>query len=232
VHRLFLWIWQCTHKNIKKFGFTKNNILNNAEEISYRLYISFNFYYLVKPYLLEMTLFKWYFSPCPSYHDSASDRLSVFIIAPQEAESAITAMNGQWLGSRSIRTNWATRKPPASKGKEIMSVTPVGRPTKFPVCVHSGLSTTDYGLGTRTRTRTETQTRTEVSARAKSQTTRRSYYRKLWQWMPKVERHRHNARAKCDAGKWLGKSGEGDGIQENRSLFINVAQIFCQIMFS
>lgn len=33
----------------------------------------------------------------------------------QEAESAITAMNGQWLGSRSIRTNWATRKPPASK---------------------------------------------------------------------------------------------------------------------
>jgi len=42
----------------QKFGFTKNNILNNAEEISYRLYISFNFYYLVKPYLLEMTLFK------------------------------------------------------------------------------------------------------------------------------------------------------------------------------
>lgn len=32
-------------------------------------------------------------------------------------------MNGQWLGSRSIRTNWATRKPPASKGKEIMTVT-------------------------------------------------------------------------------------------------------------
>ncbi|XP_020715172.1 nucleolysin TIA-1 isoform X2 [Ceratitis capitata] len=24
-------------------------------------------------------------------------------------------MNGQWLGSRSIRTNWATRKPPATK---------------------------------------------------------------------------------------------------------------------
>lgn len=33
----------------------------------------------------------------------------------QEAESAIAAMNGQWLGSRSIRTNWATRKPPAPK---------------------------------------------------------------------------------------------------------------------
>lgn len=26
-------------------------------------------------------------------------------------------MNGQWLGSRSIRTNWATRKPPASKAE-------------------------------------------------------------------------------------------------------------------
>ncbi|CAD6995218.1 unnamed protein product [Ceratitis capitata] len=41
--------------------------------------------------------------------------LNPFILLPQEAESAITAMNGQWLGSRSIRTNWATRKPPASK---------------------------------------------------------------------------------------------------------------------
>ena len=30
-----------------------------------------------------------------------------------EAQTAIDAMNGQWLGSRSIRTNWATRKPPA-----------------------------------------------------------------------------------------------------------------------
>jgi hypothetical protein len=25
-------------------------------------------------------------------------------------------MNGQWLGSRSIRTNWATRKPPSGGG--------------------------------------------------------------------------------------------------------------------
>ena len=30
-----------------------------------------------------------------------------------EAENAIALMNGQWLGSLSIRTNWATRKPPA-----------------------------------------------------------------------------------------------------------------------
>jgi len=32
-----------------------------------------------------------------------------------EAENAIALMNGQWLGSRSIRTNWATRKPPSSR---------------------------------------------------------------------------------------------------------------------
>lgn len=39
----------------------------------------------------------------------------VSFVKKQEAESAITGMNGQWLGSRSIRTNWATRKPPAPK---------------------------------------------------------------------------------------------------------------------
>jgi len=27
-----------------------------------------------------------------------------------DAEAAITQMNGQWLGPRKIRTNWATRK--------------------------------------------------------------------------------------------------------------------------
>ncbi|XP_072258903.1 cytotoxic granule associated RNA binding protein TIA1-like [Pyxicephalus adspersus] len=32
-----------------------------------------------------------------------------------DAESAITQMGGQWLGGRQIRTNWATRKPPAPK---------------------------------------------------------------------------------------------------------------------
>ena len=35
-----------------------------------------------------------------------------------EAENAIALMNGQWLGSRSIRTNWATRKPPAKNDGE------------------------------------------------------------------------------------------------------------------
>jgi len=33
-----------------------------------------------------------------------------------DAQSAIEQMNGQWLGSRSIRTNWATRKPPTAGG--------------------------------------------------------------------------------------------------------------------
>ncbi|XP_063928887.1 cytotoxic granule associated RNA binding protein TIA1 isoform X3 [Zophobas morio] len=41
----------------------------------------------------------------------------VSFIKKAEAESAINAMNGQWLGSRSIRTNWATRKPPAPKSE-------------------------------------------------------------------------------------------------------------------
>ncbi|CAH1725346.1 nucleolysin TIAR isoform X4 [Acyrthosiphon pisum] len=39
----------------------------------------------------------------------------VSFLKKAEAESAIAAMNGQWLGSRSIRTNWATRKPPTLK---------------------------------------------------------------------------------------------------------------------
>ncbi|XP_059050388.1 cytotoxic granule associated RNA binding protein TIA1 isoform X2 [Achroia grisella] len=41
----------------------------------------------------------------------------VSFLKKTEAESAITSMNGQWLGSRSIRTNWATRKPPAPKNE-------------------------------------------------------------------------------------------------------------------
>uniref|UniRef100_G1PIS6 TIA1 cytotoxic granule associated RNA binding protein n=1 Tax=Myotis lucifugus TaxID=59463 RepID=G1PIS6_MYOLU len=32
-----------------------------------------------------------------------------------DAENAIQQMGGQWLGGRQIRTNWATRKPPAPK---------------------------------------------------------------------------------------------------------------------
>ncbi|KAG1669457.1 Nucleolysin TIAR [Nymphon striatum] len=32
-----------------------------------------------------------------------------------EAEAAMQSMNGQWLAGRAIRTNWATRKPPAPR---------------------------------------------------------------------------------------------------------------------
>ncbi|XP_052890407.1 nucleolysin TIAR [Anopheles moucheti] len=39
----------------------------------------------------------------------------VSFVKKAEAEHAIAMMNGQWLGSRSIRTNWSTRKPPAPR---------------------------------------------------------------------------------------------------------------------
>lgn len=38
----------------------------------------------------------------------------VSFVKKADAEAAIQAMNGQWLGSRSIRTNWSTRKPPTN----------------------------------------------------------------------------------------------------------------------
>ncbi|XP_014680822.1 PREDICTED: nucleolysin TIA-1 isoform p40-like isoform X2 [Priapulus caudatus] len=37
----------------------------------------------------------------------------VAFVKKVDAENAIASMNGQWLGARAIRTNWATRKPPA-----------------------------------------------------------------------------------------------------------------------
>jgi len=37
-------------------------------------------------------------------------------VRKQDAQTSIEQMNGQWLGSRSIRTNWATRKPPSVTG--------------------------------------------------------------------------------------------------------------------
>ncbi|KAL5283489.1 TIAL1 family protein [Megaselia abdita] len=39
----------------------------------------------------------------------------VSFVKKAEAELAIQTMNGQWLGSRSIRTNWSSRKPPAPR---------------------------------------------------------------------------------------------------------------------
>ncbi|XP_065556661.1 nucleolysin TIAR-like [Artemia franciscana] len=41
----------------------------------------------------------------------------VSFVKKTDAENAIASMNGQWLGSRAIRTNWATRKPPAPKAE-------------------------------------------------------------------------------------------------------------------
>lgn len=40
----------------------------------------------------------------------------VSFVKKTDADTAITTMNGQWLGSRAIRTNWATRKPPIRGG--------------------------------------------------------------------------------------------------------------------
>ena len=42
-----------------------------------------------------------------------------------DAETAIASMNGQWLGTRKIRTNWATRK--VQPGGEMTQ--PMGVPT-------------------------------------------------------------------------------------------------------
>lgn len=43
----------------------------------------------------------------------------VSFVKKAEAENAIQSMNGQWIGSRSIRTNWSTRKlpPPRESSK-------------------------------------------------------------------------------------------------------------------
>lgn len=40
------------------------------------------------------------------------------VLLYQDAENAIVHMGGQWLGGRQIRTNWATRKPPAPKSTQ------------------------------------------------------------------------------------------------------------------
>lgn len=45
----------------------------------------------------------------------------VSFVKKNEAENAIQTMNGQWLGSRAIRTNWATRKPPTGNRSSIGS---------------------------------------------------------------------------------------------------------------
>ncbi|KAI6239476.1 RNA recognition motif [Aphelenchoides fujianensis] len=44
----------------------------------------------------------------------------------EEAERAIDQMNGQWLGRRTIRTNWATRKPAGGDGGDHRGSTSSG----------------------------------------------------------------------------------------------------------
>lgn len=42
----------------------------------------------------------------------------VSFVRKEDAECAIIGMNGQWLGNKPIRTNWATRKPAAASHRE------------------------------------------------------------------------------------------------------------------
>lgn len=64
-------------------------------------------------------------SDCRVVRDSQTQKSKgygfVSFINKMEAENAITAMNGQYLGSRNIRTNWAARKPPAPKSESYSS---------------------------------------------------------------------------------------------------------------
>lgn len=53
----------------------------------------------------------------------------VSFVKKEEAENAIASMNGQWLGSRSIRTNWSTRKPPPKEMSVKSSKSGHGKPS-------------------------------------------------------------------------------------------------------
>jgi len=59
-------------------------------------------------------------SDCRVVRDPATNKSKgygfVSFVRKAEAGAAIEQMSGQWLGSRSIRTNWATRKPPSVTG--------------------------------------------------------------------------------------------------------------------
>jgi len=56
-------------------------------------------------------------SDCRVVRDPATNKSKgygfVSFVEKHCAQTSIEQMNGQWLGSRSIRTNWATRKPPS-----------------------------------------------------------------------------------------------------------------------
>ena len=49
----------------------------------------------------------------------------ISFVNKSDAETAIAQMNGQWLGTRKIRTNWATRKVQPG-GAEILTSVGVG----------------------------------------------------------------------------------------------------------
>ncbi|XP_015929482.1 nucleolysin TIAR-like isoform X2 [Parasteatoda tepidariorum] len=49
----------------------------------------------------------------------------VSFVKKADAENAIGTMNGQWIGSRAIRTNWATRKPPANRSQNENNAKPL-----------------------------------------------------------------------------------------------------------
>lgn len=57
-------------------------------------------------------------SDCRVVRDPATNKSKgygfVSFVNKPDAQTAIEQMNGQWLGSRAIRTNWATRKPSPS----------------------------------------------------------------------------------------------------------------------
>merc|ERR1719285_842701 len=59
-------------------------------------------------------------SDCRVVRDPATNKSKgygfVSFVEKACAQTSIEQMNGQWLGSRSIRTNWATRKPPSVTG--------------------------------------------------------------------------------------------------------------------
>ncbi|XP_065310500.1 nucleolysin TIAR-like isoform X1 [Dermacentor albipictus] len=55
----------------------------------------------------------------------------VSFVKKADAENAIGTMNGQWLGSRAIRTNWATRKPPANRTQAEVDITTSTKPLTF-----------------------------------------------------------------------------------------------------
>ena len=68
---------------------------------------------------MNVLLIFFFYSDCRVVRDPATLKSKgygfVSFTKKIEAENAIALMNGQWLGSRSIRTNWATRKPPTSR---------------------------------------------------------------------------------------------------------------------